>query len=84
MVYSINFTKNAIRQLSKVPEPYYENIKLAIRELAVNPRPSGCKKLQGLAGYRIRVGTYRVIYEIFDNELLIDIIAIGHRREIYR
>jgi mRNA interferase RelE/StbE len=51
--------------------------------LADDPRPKGCKKLKGRDGYRIRTGNYRIIYEIFDTELLIDVIAIGHRKDIY-
>ena len=47
------------------------------------PRPQGYRKLKGRKGYRIRVGDYRVIYEIFDHILLIDVIDLGHRKEIY-
>ncbi len=55
----------------------------AIAELAFEPRPRGYKKLKGRSGYRIRVGDYRIIYEIIDKELIIDVIAIGHRKDIY-
>ncbi|NDP26740.1 MAG: type II toxin-antitoxin system RelE/ParE family toxin [Flavobacterium sp.] len=55
----------------------------AIGKLSDNPRPQGYKKLKGRKGYRIRVGNYRVIYEIFDEVLLIDVIDLGHRKEIY-
>jgi mRNA interferase RelE/StbE len=55
----------------------------AIGSLSDNPRPQGYKKLKGRKGYRIRVGNYRVIYEIFDEVLLIDVIDLGHRKEIY-
>ena len=48
-----------------------------------NPRPQGCKKLKGRKGYRIRVGYYRVIYEIIDDVLLIDVVDLGHRKDIY-
>ncbi len=51
--------------------------------LVNNPRPSGCKKLKGKQGYRIRIGNYRVIYEIHDKILTIDIIAIGDRKDVY-
>ena len=54
-----------------------------ILNLADNPCPQGFKKLVGRDGYRIRIGNYRVIYEIFDSELLIDVIAVGHRKDIY-
>ncbi|MGA0557011.1 type II toxin-antitoxin system RelE family toxin [Larkinella sp. VNQ87] len=55
----------------------------AIKALADNPRPFGCKKLKGRKGYRIRVGDYRVVYEINDGILVVLIIDVGHRREIY-
>lgn len=74
--------KAAIKALEKINEPYYSNIKTAIYSLANNPRPSGCKKLKGRDGYRIRVADYRVIYDIFDDLLLIDI-DLGHRKSIY-
>ena len=75
--------KAAIKALEKINEPYYSNIKTAIYSLANNPRPSGCKKLKGMDGYRIKVADYRVIYDIFDDLLLIDIIDLGHRKSIY-
>lgn len=83
MTYEITFTKQAIKSLEKINPPYYSNIKSAIQDLSNNPRPQGSKKLKGRDGYRIRVGSYRIIYEIFDAELLIDIIIIGHRKNIY-
>ena len=55
----------------------------ASENLAENPRPKGYKKLKGRTGYRIRVGNYRIIYEIFDDILLIDVIDLGHRKDIY-
>ncbi len=64
-------------------EPHYSNIKTAIYSLAANPRPHGCKKLKGRDGYRIRVGDYRIIYNIFDNILTVDVVALGHRKDIY-
>lgn len=57
----------------------------AIGELANNPRPHGCIQLRGGSGeYRIRVGNYRIIYDIQDQELIILVLRVGHRREIYR
>ncbi len=83
MVYHVTLKKQAIKALEKVNEPYYSNIKKAIYNLANNPRPQGYKKLKGRDGYRIRVADYRIIYDIFDNELLIDVIELGHRKDIY-
>lgn len=83
MLYSLNFSKQALKELEKINEPYYTNIKQAIANLTENPRPQGYKKLKGRDGYRIRVSNYRIIYNIFDNELIIDIIRLGHRKDIY-
>jgi mRNA interferase RelE/StbE len=83
MTYILSFSKHALKELEKIHEPFYSNIKETIISLTDNPRPNGYKKLKGRDGYRVRVGNYRVIYEIFDNSLLIDVIAIGHRKDIY-
>jgi mRNA interferase RelE/StbE len=52
-------------------------------ELELDPRPLGCKKLKGRDAYRIRIGDYRVIYEINDGRLIVTVVTIGHRREVY-
>lgn len=83
MSFTLNFSKRAFKELNKINEPHYSNIKIAIINLTEDPRPKGYKKLKGRNGYRIRIGNYRIIYEIFDSELLIDIIDIGHRKNIY-
>jgi mRNA interferase RelE/StbE len=83
MAYKITINKRAVKALESINEPYYSNIKSTIYALAENPRPQGCKKLKGREGYRVRVADYRIIYEIFDSELLIDVIALGHRKDIY-
>ncbi len=83
MVYTLNFSKQALKELERVNEPFYSNIKSSIISLTENPRPNGYKKLKSRNGYRIRVGNYRVIYDIFDNTLIVDIITLGHRKDIY-
>lgn len=83
MAYQITIRKRAVKILEDIGEPYYSKIKKAIYSLADNPRPQGFKKLKGRNGYRIRIGDYRIIYEIFDDKLIIDIIALGHRKDIY-
>lgn len=82
-MYKIDFSNKASKRLEKIHEPFYSAIKLAITNLKENPRPTGCKKLKGMDAYRIRVGDYRIIYEIFDKILLIDVINLGHRKDIY-
>ncbi len=84
MAYIVNFGRNALKELAKIHEPHYPAIKTAIYNLVDNPRPHGCKKLQGGLGYRIKAGKYRIIYDIFDTELLIEIITLGHRKDLYR
>ena len=76
-------SKQTQKTLDKFSDIIAETIFNAIAALAQNPRPKGVKKLKGRDGYRIRVGNYRIIYDIFDNELIIDIIALGHRKDIY-
>ena len=83
MNYKITINKKAVKTLEKISEPDYSKIKKAILGLADNPRPVGFKKLKGRSGFRIRQGNYRIIYEIFDNILLVGVIAIGNRKDIY-
>lgn len=83
MAYKVSLTKAAIKALENINEPYYSKIKTAIYNLADNPKPQGYKKLKGRDGYRIRVSEYRVIYDIYDDILLVDVINLGHRKDIY-
>jgi mRNA interferase RelE/StbE len=83
MAYHVTLKKRAIKALAKINEPHYSHIKEAIYNLADNPKPTGYKKLKGRDGYRIRVADYRIIYDIFDDVLLVDVINLGHRKDIY-
>jgi mRNA interferase RelE/StbE len=71
------------RAEDKLSDNIAEPILEAITDLEENPRPQGYKKLKGRDGYRVRVGNYRIIYDIFDSELIVDIITLGHRKDIY-
>jgi len=82
-MYELQYKKKAIKALAKINDPYYSAIIYAIDKLAENPRPQGFKKLTGRSGYRIRVGIYRVIYDIFDTNLIIEIVNVGSRGDIY-
>ena len=82
-MYKVRVERKAQKKLSKIPEPYYSNLKTAILDLGNNPRPQGYKKLKGRDGYRIRVANYRIIYEIQDSVLLVDVIDLGHRKDVY-
>lgn len=83
--YEINIKPSAAKELERIgTKKDRARIIAAIHALAKDPRPSGCTKLSGADGYRIRVGAYRVIYTIQDNRLIITVIKIGHRRDVYR
>lgn len=82
-MYELKYKKKAIKALAKINEPYYSAITQAIDELAKNPRPFGYIKLTGRSGYRIRVGTYRIIYDIFDTTLIVEIVNVGSRGDVY-
>ncbi|MEO7311332.1 MAG: type II toxin-antitoxin system RelE/ParE family toxin [Chitinophagaceae bacterium] len=83
MPYQVTIKPKAVKALAKINDPDYNNIRTAIYSLADNPRPKGYLKLKGRDGYRIRVGDYRVIYHIADKLLTVDVVAIGHRKDIY-
>lgn len=84
MPYKVTLKKRAIKALTKINEPYYSNIKEAIHDLSNDPRPNGCKKLKGRDAYRIRIANYRAIYEINDEILLVDVVEVGHRKDVYK
>ena len=81
--YKVYLSRKAQKQLDSLSDAIAFPILTAIAKLEQQPRPNGCKKLKGRDGYRIRTGNYRIIYEIKDFELIIDVIAIGHRKDIY-
>lgn len=83
MLYNIVLKKRVLKALHKIDEPYYSNIKKTIYSLKNNPRPIGYLKLKNRSGFRIRIDDYRVIYEIYDDILSVEVLEIGHRRDIY-
>lgn len=83
--YKIKYDKRFIKELEKIPSNIREKLKLAIEGLKDTPRPSGCIKLTGYKNlYRIRVGDYRVGYEIHDQLVVIVLVTVAHRRDIYK
>ncbi len=86
MSYRVEFTPIAARQLGKLPRPIQRRIQGVVELLQTNPRPPKATRLKGdLAGlYRIRTGDYRVVYLIQDKKLVICIVRIGDRKDIYR
>ena len=85
MTYRVEVAPAALRQLRKLDPPARRRVQAAIELLSDEPRPGGAKKLVGGDGeWRVRTGDYRIVYEIRDSVLLILVVAVGHRREIYR
>lgn len=85
--YIIKYDKKYLKDLEKIPFHFRESIKEKVEELAKNPRPDGYVKLKGSKQtplYRIRCGDYRVIYVIKDDVLIVVVVELGHRKEIYR
>jgi mRNA interferase RelE/StbE len=85
MTYRIEVAPTAARQLRKLDPPARRRIQAAVELLAQQPRPAGANKLVGGNNeWRVRTGDYRIIYEIHDQVLLVLVLAVGHRRDIYR
>ena len=85
MTHRVEVAPAAARQLRKFAPAARRRVQAAIELLAGQPRPSGAKKLAGGAGeWRVRTGDYRIVYEIHDDVLVVLVVAVGHRREIYR
>ncbi|MCX6198950.1 MAG: type II toxin-antitoxin system RelE/ParE family toxin [Bacteroidetes bacterium] len=84
-MFAVRILRDAEKDLAKIPTSTLKKIFPAIKALAVNPRPHGCKKLKGMEEYlwRIRVGDYRVVYSIDDEIKLVEVRKAGHRKDIY-
>ena len=82
-MYQVVIEKQAQKELARIPPPDYNKVVAAVKALANDPRPHGYKKLKGRPGYRIRVGDYRIIYQVKDNILTVFVLVIGNRRDVY-
>lgn len=83
--YKIEISKSAEKTLFKLPKEALKKIVSSIQSLAFDPRPSGSRKLSGQHDtFRIRVGVYRIIYEVHDHLLIIKVLKVGHRKDIYK
>ncbi len=83
MSYNILILRGAQKELAKLPLDDYHHVCQEIEKLTLIPRPHGCKKLIARPGWRIRIGDYRVIYEVNDKNKSVLILHVGHRRDIY-
>jgi mRNA interferase RelE/StbE len=84
MKYTVFIERYAQKQILKLDKKAIPLIKSAIASLSDNPRPQGYKKLKGEDAYRIRIGDYRVIYEINDDRIIVTVVSVGHRKDIYK
>ena len=85
MAYAIQFKPAVLRQFEKLPRDVQKRIAARIGDLRDNPFPSGCKKLSGVPdAWRVRAGDYRVVYQVRREILLVLILTVGHRRDVYR
>jgi len=83
--YSVEIARRAIKSIAKLPRKEQQRIRAAIELLADQPRPPGCVALSGEdSAYRVRVGDYRIVYEVIDTRLVIQVVRVGHRRDVYR
>ena len=84
MKYTVKLTRQAHRDLARLPERIQQWAFGVIDELCVNPRPPACKRLQGGLGYSIRHGDYRLVYDIEDDLLVVIVVRVAHRKDVYR
>ena len=85
MTYNVALAPAAARQLRKFDPQVRRRLQAAIELLAIEPRPPAATRLVGGAGeWRVRTGEYRIVYEIQDDRLIVLVLSVGHRREIYR
>jgi len=83
-MYSVRILRVALKDIEDLPRDYARLVSEHIDQLEQNPRPAGAIKLQGEGSYRIRVGVYRILYDIDDQEQTVVVYRVKHRREAYR
>ena len=82
--YKIDIKKSAVKEIEHLPGRDIRNVLNKISSLAQNPRPHDSKKLSGQEKYRVRCGDYRILYSIEDNVLVVYVVKVGHRKDVYR
>lgn len=83
MSYEVIFHPGAIREFDKLPKAAQERLASTIDALEIEPRPRGAIKLSGAEAYRIRVGNYRAAYAVKDEKLIVLVVSVGHRKDVY-
>ncbi len=82
--YSVRIRRTASKEIEALPLPDRRRVVSRIQGLAADPRPRGCEKLSGEEKYRLRQGAIRVVYEIDDSDLVVMVVKVGHRKDVYR
>lgn len=83
-MYSVHILRRAIKDMTRFPKEYTRLIGQHVDQLATNPRPPDAKKLRGRTDYSLRVGTYRILYDVDDDDQIVTVYRIKHRRDVYR
>lgn len=83
-MHTVIISKAVEKQILRLPSPVIDRVRDRLAELEENPRPPGVQKLHGRDAWRVRVGDYRIVYEIQDERLVVIVIRVAHRREVYR
>ncbi len=84
MAYSVGVERRAQKQIARLSTVMRDRVEAALRALADDPRPRGTRELQGREGRRLRVGDYRVVYEVDDDQRVVTVLQVAHRRNVYR
>ena len=82
--YTVLIKRSAEKEMDRLPAAAFRQMAEAILKLEREPRTKGSKKLRGAQDYRLRVGQYRILYSIDDDARVVEVIAVGHRRDVYR
>jgi len=82
--YAVEFTKSAQKELNKLPNQIRLRIAKAVYKLSLEPRKGNVRPMVGSKSWRLRVGDFRIIYDIYDNKLIVLIIRVRHRKNVYR
>ena len=83
-LYKILIKPSAVKEIEAIPQKDRSRIVYRIQGLSENPRPPGCEKLSGQEKYRVRQGKYRILYQIFDDEVIVIVVKVAHRKEAYK
>jgi len=83
--YKLVIKRSAVREIEAIPTKRdRQRVVARIRALASDPRPPGCQKLSGAEKYRVRQGRYRILYSIEDDRLIVMVVRVAHRKDVYR